>query len=196
VSDQRRHRGPHPGDHERFATVKLPTLQSAASDLSWLFTHGYAAPSALKLVGDRYSLDARQRLAVARCACGEGQRSRRHDHEVLFAEMARQELWIDGYNVLTSLEAALSGGVALRARDGCFRDLASVHGNYRKVEETIPAIEILGDLIVSWNVAACHWFFDLAFHRARDKGLPSRCPSPLWNPATWKPRSCFGSFVF
>ena len=27
------------------------------------------------------------------------------------ADLKNQELWIDGYNVLTSLEAALSGGV-------------------------------------------------------------------------------------
>jgi hypothetical protein len=56
-------------------------------------------------------------------------------------------LWIDGYNVLTSIEAALSGGVILRARDGCYRDMASMHGSYRKVEETISAIHILGELI-------------------------------------------------
>lgn len=160
MSDQCRHRGPHPGDHERFAAALLPTLQSATADLSWLFTHGYAAPSAIKLVGDRYSLDARQRLAVARCACGDGQRVRRHEQEVSPAELAHQELWIDGYNVLTSLEAALSDGVVLRARDGCYRDLASMHGSYRKVEETVPAIELLGELISSWNVAACHWLFD------------------------------------
>jgi hypothetical protein len=69
-------------------------------------------------------------------------------------------LWIDGYNVLTSIEAALSGAVILHARDGCYRDMASMHGSYRKVEETIPAIHLLGDLISEWDVATCRWLLD------------------------------------
>jgi hypothetical protein len=69
-------------------------------------------------------------------------------------------LWIDGYNVLTSIESALSGGVILYARDGCFRDMASMHGTYRTVEETIPAICILGELAAEWGTGSCHWLLD------------------------------------
>ncbi len=54
---------------------------------------------------------------------------------------------IDGYNLLITIEAALSGGLIFKGRDGCFRDLASIHGTYRKVEETIPAIELIGDFL-------------------------------------------------
>jgi hypothetical protein len=71
-----------------------------------------------------------------------------------------QQLWIDGYNVLTSIEAALGGAVILHARDGCYRDMASVHGTYRKVQETVPAIELLGDLIRQWQVTGCRWLLD------------------------------------
>ena len=69
-------------------------------------------------------------------------------------------LWIDGYNVLISLEAALSGGIILHSRDGCFRDMASMHGSYRKVQETVPALHILGELLAEWNVASCRWLLD------------------------------------
>jgi len=160
LPDHRRHRGPHPQDRQLFCAEAVPDLQAAASDLAWLLTRGYASASSLKLAGDRYALDARQRTAVARCACGDAQRERRRRHQLPANELRGEELWIDGYNVLTSLEAALSGGVVLHARDGCYRDLASMHGSYRKVEETLPAIEILGELIASWGVAACRWLLD------------------------------------
>jgi hypothetical protein len=111
-------------------------------------------------VGDRYSLDARQRLAVARCACGDAAVARRRQHQVSAADIAGQELWIDGYNVLTSIESALSGGVILHARDGSYRDMASMHGTYRSVEETIPASRLLGELAAQWKVAGCHWLLD------------------------------------
>lgn len=137
-----------------------PSLRDATGDLNWLLTHGYATISALKLVGDRYSLTARQRLAISRCACGDQAVTRRLQHEVAVSDLQHQELWIDGYNVLTSIEAALAGAVILHARDNCYRDMASMHGSYRKVEETVPAICILGELFSAWSVASCRWILD------------------------------------
>ena len=160
LPDLRKHRGPHPEDQELFAADNWSRLRAATGDLSWLLTRGYASRSALKVVGDRYALAARQRLAVARCACGDDAIARRQQHQVTTAELAGHELWIDGYNLLTSIEAALSCGVILHARDGCYRDMASMHGSYRKVEETIPAIQLVGELAAELQVASCRWLLD------------------------------------
>jgi hypothetical protein len=54
---------------------------------------------------------------------------------------------VDGYYILTTLETALSGGPIFACRDACFRDMASIHGTYRKVEETIPALNLLGEFL-------------------------------------------------
>ena len=160
LPDQRQHRGPHPEDSQLFAAVNWPRLREATADLSWLLTRGYASPSALKVVGDRYSLDARQRVAVARCACGDETLAGRQRRQVEREDLEGRELWIDGFNVLTTIESALSGGVILHARDGCYRDLASMHGTYRSVNETIPAVHVLGELLAEWNVAGCRWLLD------------------------------------
>jgi hypothetical protein len=123
-------------------------------------SRGYASASSLKIVGDRYLLDARQRIAIARCACDDAAVSGRKLHQVSVADLEGQVLWVDGYNVLTSIESALSGGVILHARDSCFRDMASMHGTYRTVEETIPAIRMLGELATEWGIGGCHWLLD------------------------------------
>ena len=52
-----------PDDQQLFAADNVPRLQEATRDLSWLLSRGYASPSALKIVGDRYLLDRRQRVA-------------------------------------------------------------------------------------------------------------------------------------
>lgn len=160
LSSQRKHRGPHPEDQRLFAASHWQPLRSAAGDLSWLLTRDYALPSALKLVGDRYQLDARQRLAVARCACAEPLVQRRQRHQISPADLPGCSLWIDGFNALTSIEAALAGGVILVGRDGCYRDLASMHGSYRRVEETVPAILLLGALLAELQVGRCQWLLD------------------------------------
>lgn len=160
MPDHRKHRGPHPEDSRLFCGPNLPALQNATGELSWLLTRGYAARSSLKLVGDRHALDSRQRVAVARCACGDAALVRRQRNRVGPSEVRNEELWIDGFNVLTTIEAALAGGLILQARDGCYRDMASMHGNYRAVEETRRAIEVIGESLAELQVGPCHWLLD------------------------------------
>src|SRR5690606_18093138 len=97
---------------------------------------------ATKIVGDRYNLTARQRTAIQRCAAPDQAVAGRAARRLTPAQAAGRPLLLDGYNVLTTVEAALAGGVLLVGRDGCLRDLASVHGTWRCVEETRPALRL------------------------------------------------------
>jgi hypothetical protein len=160
VPDQRRHRGPHPEDNRLFGSAALPALQTAATELSWLLSRGYRQESSLKLVGDRHGLEARQRLAVARCTCSDEAVARRRQRQLGPEALAGAGVQIDGYNVLTTIEAALSGGVLLLARDGALRDMASMHGSYRKVEETAPALRLIGQTLAQFNVTESLWLLD------------------------------------
>ncbi len=161
MPDRRRHRGPHPEDHRLFRAAALPVLRDAVSDLAWLETRGYAEKSALQIVGNRYQLTERQRSAVLRCACSDGARRLRRQREITNdtdVDGARVE--VDGYNLLITIESALSGGVVLVGRDGCYRDLASLHGNYRAVEETRPAIESVAAVLEELSPDAVTWYLD------------------------------------
>ena len=160
MSDQRKHRGPHPEDQELFAEANHSSLREASNHLAWLLSRGYAINSALKLVGDRFSLKERQRTAVRRSTCSDEELNDRLLKMKSDEEIADCHLMIDGFNLLTTIEAALSGGVLLIGRDGCLRDMASMHGSYRKVSETIPALELIGQSFVEWNVAKATWHLD------------------------------------
>ena len=160
MPDKRAHRGPHPEDHHLFAPDQWDALRAAVSDFSWLLGRNYGEKSALKLVGDRFSLTERQRIAVMRCACSDEALARRRAHEADRDQIRDAPLRVDGYNVLTTIEAALSGGVLIQGRDGCLRDMASMHGSYRKVAETRPALELLGRYLGLWGVRNCLWYLD------------------------------------
>ncbi|MDD3180022.1 MAG: DUF434 domain-containing protein [Opitutaceae bacterium] len=160
MPDSRIHRGPHPEDARLFAPPAWPTLQQATADLCWLLSRNYAAKSALKLVGDRHQLTARQREAVERCACPDALRADRQTRRVATDALAGRTLWLDGYNVLTTVEVALGGGVILAAGDGTYRDIASMHGTYRKVAETLPALELLGGMTAACGSTSWHWLLD------------------------------------
>jgi hypothetical protein len=163
-----RHRGPHPEDQELFAEKHHEALRQATHDLSWLLSRGYAMPSALKLVGDRYNLRQRQRIAVRRCACSDEALASREERRIALEDIggksatneARPHLLIDGFNLLTTIEAALAGGVILHGRDETYRDMASMHGTYRKVQETRSAIERVGESLARRGSPACRWLLD------------------------------------
>jgi hypothetical protein len=154
------HRGPAPKDLVLFGAPALPALAGAVADLSWLWGRGYAEVSSLKLVGDRFALTERQRMAVRRSSCADAARQRRLHHQVAFDDLRGRPLLLDGFNVLLTLETALGGGVVLRGRDGCDRDLASVHGTYRRVEETLPALEEVGQFLAELGIGPCTWLLD------------------------------------
>jgi len=160
MPDKRTHRGPHPEDRRLFAAQAVPALGAAVDDLSDLLSRGYAPAASLKLVGDHFSLARRQRIAVMRAACSDAALQRRGRHRAEPGDLRGRLLLLDGYNVLTTVEAALAGGAVLRCRDGSCRDMASVHGTYRKVEETLPAIRLLGQVLAGLGASECLWYLD------------------------------------
>ncbi len=160
MSSETRHRGMHPADRESFGAPAEPALRQAVADLSWLFTRGYARASALKLVGDRHSLTERQRTAVGRSACADENLDQRSLRQLKPEEMRDREVMVDGFNLLVSLEAFLSGGVLLLCRDGCVRDMSSVHGSYHAVAETDAAIFAAAERLKSLGIRSAHWLLD------------------------------------
>ena len=160
MPDTRRHRGPHPQDADLFGQDQHPALRLAVRDLSWLLSSGYAPRSSLKLVGDRFGLVERQRRAVLRSSCSDVALTDRVARQVTTGQLRGRLIAIDGFNLLTTVEAALAGGVLLLGRDGAMRDMASMHGSYRKVHETRPALEMIGRFCDHAGVAGCHWWLD------------------------------------
>lgn len=146
------HRGLAPQDERLFAARQLPSLRAAATDLCWLLDRGYAPRSAVELVGNRHNLTSRQRMAVSRHACAREDVQRR---QKLRVEPNR----LQG-NELTLLESALARGIVLLCRDGCCRDIAGIHRRYRTVNETVPALRLVGETAAALGVSRCRWWLD------------------------------------
>lgn len=160
MPDRRRHRGAHPRDRELFGEGALPALRAAAQDLAWLSSRGYAPDASLALVGNRYQLMARQRTAVARACCSDAAALRRESRRVLPSDVEGQSVRVDGFNACIAVEVAISGGVILLGRDRACRDLASVHGTYRRVSETPRALALLASGLDALQPGLVTWYFD------------------------------------
>jgi hypothetical protein len=146
-------------DRRLFGPGRLEALRAATADLSWLLGRGYSETAALKLVGDRHDLEARQRRAVARCACSDAALESRHGRRLRAADaVGSRRVLVDGFNCVITLQTALGGGLVLRGRDRCLRDLASVHGSFRPNRHlTRPAIAAIAATL---GTSEAVWFLD------------------------------------
>jgi hypothetical protein len=161
MPDNRHHRGTHPQDKALFAPGQSEALCRAVADMSFLLSRDYPSKAALKLVGDRYALTVRQRQAVSRSACSDSALMDRLEKRLQsLDELKDASLRIDGFNCLITIESAISGGLIIRGRDGAHRDMASTHGSYRKVDETRPAILMIGKQLHAVDLSSVCWYLD------------------------------------
>lgn len=161
MPDRRRHRGPHPEDAVLFGDpAHLRKLEQAAGDLAWLLGRNYAPKAALTLVGNRYQLHLRQRRALAHTVAAPEVAHHRRQHQIAPSALRGERLQVDAFNQIITIEVALSGGLLLRGHDRVWRDLASVHGTYRQVQETHAALEAIGGYLAYLGVSEVVFLID------------------------------------
>ena len=76
------------------------------------------------------------------------------------AQIAGKPLLIDGFNLLTTVEAALAHGVVLVCLDGCYRDLASMNGHFKLVVETQNALSLIAETLQGFGASEVVWMLD------------------------------------
>ncbi len=143
-----------------FSESEVKKLLYAQEELSFLLGRNYPASSVIKLIGDRYQLTQRQRIALVRSTCSPQSLVLRQAKCLPISSIAEGAVYIDGFNLIITLEVALSKGIILKGQDGCIRDLAGLRGNYRLIPETDEAIKVLGEILETLKAKEVHFYLD------------------------------------
>ena len=69
-------------------------------------------------------------------------------------------LYIDGLNLIITLEVALSGSIVLLGNDGVLRDLAGLRGNYFLIEQTDVALDLIGETFKELSIPEAVFYLD------------------------------------
>jgi hypothetical protein len=181
---RQRHRGAHPEDLRLFDRSQLRRMRPAAEEIVWLLGRGYPLHTAVELVGNHHQLEARQRLALGRMLCSPEQRQKRLQRAIERTDARGRTLLVDGFNLVITVEVALSGGLVLDCADGTVRDLAGLRGSYHPVEETDAALDLIGRELGALAPAAARIFLDAPVSnsgrlRARILDWAHRWPFPV-----------------
>ncbi|OOQ56573.1 DUF434 domain-containing protein [Mucilaginibacter pedocola] len=157
----RRSRGKDPNDEKLFAPEKQrERLLFALADMNYLLSKDYPPRATLSLVSNRFRLRQRQILALQGMACSDKDLAVRREKEIAPESIKGQTLYLDGFNIVIILEALLSGGYVFKGLDGCYRDISSVHGSYKRVRQTEEVLLIVGDTLQKLAAQRVIWIFD------------------------------------
>lgn len=156
-----RNRGKNTSDDSLFGSEKhVQTLKMAVQDMHYLLSRAYPERASSELAGNRYRLKTRQIQAIRGASASQHQILNRKSKETGPEDLRGQIIYIDGFNVLILLESLLSEAYIFEGLDGCFRDLSGVHGTYKRVNQTLPSLELVASFFRSCGVGKLCWVFD------------------------------------
>lgn len=122
-------------------------LKAAARDVRYLVDRGYPKESAIRFVSDHHRLPEEQRFVLTRVVVASDTAKARRDKIQPWKALHKRALFIDGYNVLISVESLLGGKPVYRCDDGILRDIQGIFRSYRPSDLTAPALDAIFDLL-------------------------------------------------
>lgn len=135
-------RGFVPTDRIEFNQQNIELLKTAKQDICTFINRGYNIDKVTEFVGNHFKLSARQRLALKRIISSNDELNLRYRHKI--DNLAPNSIVnIDGLNLIITLEVALSNSTILKCMDGTIRDLAGLRGNYRIIDKTLVALDLI-----------------------------------------------------
>ncbi len=156
-----KNRGKEGRDDLLFGTLKMQEkLKEAVTDMCYLLSRGYAQKSSVQLVGNRYRLNVRQQQALQGMSASKEQIEQRVSTCITLEALKGKDIIIDGFNLIIILESALSQGYIFKGLDHCYRDLSSVYGTYKRVQQTEQALLLIGAVLKQAEVKSVLWVLD------------------------------------
>ena len=129
-------------------------LRKAAEDARHLVNRGYPKTSAIRFVSDHYRLPEEHRFVLSRVVVGAKTAQLRKKKSVLPEALHDQEVLVDGYNVLITVESLIGGRPVYRCDDGFLRDTQGIFRSYRTSDLTVSALQEILIFLARLNPAS------------------------------------------
>lgn len=152
-------RGYVPTDEKEFKNNNLNKVYKAGEDLVYLLNRGYKIKGASTFIGNHYLLSERQRLALVRGVSKSEDIIKRKCKEVTNISTL-EEVHIDGFNTIITLEVALSNSLIIKSMDETIRDLAGLRGTYSVIDKTEVAIKLIGEFLLEHKIEKAIFYLD------------------------------------
>ena len=125
----------------------MNSLERAAEDVRYLVDRGYPKDSAINFVSNHYCLPKDQRVVLIRVIVKSVLACARKAKALPLEALRERVVFVDGYNVLITMESQMAGYPVYQCDDGFLRDTRGIYGSYKSSKFTVAAIFAIMDLL-------------------------------------------------
>lgn len=153
-------RGFYEEDKKWFSDDAILKLKKAQEEVEWLLDRGYNTNAIMQFVGGNYQFSIRQRDALRRSTSSKAKCQKRKSALLPISAVKDGCIYIDGFNLIITIETALSGGTLVLGNDGTIRDVGGLRGTYHIIDKTDKALILIGKILQELKVPGVKFFLD------------------------------------
>ncbi|MBU7015318.1 MAG: DUF434 domain-containing protein [Theionarchaea archaeon] len=135
------------------------SIHEATDDLRYLLNRGYRKSYALTVVCNHYQLHNKDRHFLARTVFSDQEAQSIRQKNIPLERIRGKDIALDGYNVLISTEAVLTGDTLI-CDDSVVRDIKGVFGKYTITELTYQALQEIFTVLIHYSPHMATFYFD------------------------------------
>jgi hypothetical protein len=141
-------------------------VTQAAEEYLWILSKGYPQPAALKLVGDKFNLTRDMRQVLYRGVVPS--QVARTRSEKIGAVRKGDQVLIDTYNVLFTVNNYLLGRPLFMSNDGMLRDAGEMRGRIINKPQFTRSVAMMLEVLQMWPEASyIHYLDEPVSHSGR-----------------------------
>lgn len=135
-------------------------LMEPAIELRYLLSKGYKRRSAITFVSNHHRLSEQERHILARLVFSPETAESRFKKKLTCSKLQGYDIFVDGYNVIISIESALKNELIWFADDGFLRDISGVFNKHRITDTTFMAVDEMLSTFAALNVRSATILLD------------------------------------
>lgn len=152
----------------------LRRLEAPLLDIRYLLDRKYPKKSAITYVSNRYGLTKDERNILVRIACEKDISNDRMRKLVSIEFIRDKNLFIDGYNVLITVESLILGYPVFLCDDGILKDVRSLFRRYKIGFMTKEALSMIEMITSKYTPKEIVIIFDSQISRSGDLSKMAR----------------------
>jgi len=152
----------------------LRRLEAPLLDIRYLLDRKYPKKSAITYVSNRYGLTKDERNILTRIACEKDISNDRKRKLVSIEFIRDKNLFIDGYNVLITVESLILGYPVFLCDDGILKDVRSLFRRYKIGFITKEALSMIEMITSKYTPKEIVIIFDSQISRSGDLSKMAR----------------------
>lgn len=152
----------------------LRRLEAPLLDIRYLLDRKYPKKSAITYVSNRYGLTKDERNILTRIACEKDISNDRKRKLVSIEFIRDKNLFIDGYNVLITVESLILGYPVFLCDDGILKDVRSLFRRYKIGFMTKEALSMIEMITSKYTPKEIVIIFDSQISRSGDLSKMAR----------------------